>query len=93
MKVRRTRRADADIKAIYQYTVEKFGETQAELYLGGLDYTFDLLSDNPRLGKAIGSKRHRYRYREHYVFYKVEPTQVTILQIRSVRMKLPKAWR
>lgn len=93
MKVRRTRRADADIKAIYRYTVENFGEPQAELYLGGLDYSFDLLIDNPRIGKTIGAARYRYRYKEHYVFYKLTPKQITILQIRSITMELPKAWR
>lgn len=93
MKVRRTRHAEADIKDIYRYTVTNHGEIQAELYLGGLDYTFDLLSDNPSMGKAITKNRHRYRYKEHYVFYQLDPGFVTILQIRGVRMQLPKQWR
>lgn len=93
MKIRRTRQANADIKNIYKYTVEKYGALQAELYLGGLDYTFDLLTDQPRMGKTIGQNRHRYRYKEHYVFYQLNTDVITILRIRGVTMKLPKDWQ
>ena len=43
MTYRLTRQAQSDIKAIYHYTVEYFGESQAREYLDGLDYSFDLL--------------------------------------------------
>ena len=52
MKVRLTRRAKADIQVIYFYTIDNFGDEQAGVYLGGLDDTFDLLTDSserPRL--------------------------------------------
>jgi len=93
MEIRLTKRATADIKHIYKYTTKEFGDLQAELYLGGLDYTFDLLTDQPRMGKSISNSRFRYHYKEHYIFYSLEEEIITILQIRSVRMKLPKDWQ
>lgn len=92
MICRLTRRAKADIKEIYRYTVRNFGTTQAELYLGGLDYTFDLLTDSPKLGKAVRNGIRRYRYKMHYVFYRLKDDQIIIVQIRNTRQKLPPDW-
>ena len=51
MIYRLTRQAQSDIKDIYRYTVEYFGEEQAREYLDGLEYSFDLLTDNPKIGR------------------------------------------
>ncbi|MCH7624277.1 MAG: type II toxin-antitoxin system RelE/ParE family toxin [Nitrospinae bacterium] len=53
MTYRLTRQAKSDIKTIYRYTVEYFGEGQAQEYLDGLEYSFDLLTDNPN-GAVVG---------------------------------------
>ena len=72
MIYRLTRRAKADIKEIYRYTAENFGALQAALYLGGLDYAFDLLTDNPWIGIQFSAQVRRYTYKHHYVFYRVD---------------------
>ncbi len=72
MNYRLTTSARNGLRDIYQYTVKNFGQTQAELYLGGLDYTFDLLTDNPKLGQQAGENTYRYLYKGHYVFYMIE---------------------
>ena len=89
MNYRLTRRAKADIQNIYRYTAEQFGETQSELYLGGFDYIFDLLTDSPTLGKPFEENVRRYLYREHYVYFEIESEDVIILQIRNTCMNLP----
>ena len=53
MTYRLTRKAKSYIKTIYRYTVEYFGEGQAQEYLDGLEYSFDLLTDNPN-GAVVG---------------------------------------
>ncbi|QPJ61805.1 MAG: type II toxin-antitoxin system RelE/ParE family toxin [Candidatus Nitronauta litoralis] len=60
MNYRLTHQAESDIKAIYQYTVEYFGEGQAREYLEGLEYSFELLTDNPGLGRVWDGKGRRY---------------------------------
>ena len=87
MTYRLTRQAQSDIKAIYRYTVEFFGEGQAQEYLEGLDYSFDLLTDNPKIGRAIDGKRRRYVYREHFVYYRIIKEDIIITRIRNTRQK------
>jgi toxin ParE1/3/4 len=89
MNYRLTQRAKADIKEIYRYTVDNFGAVQAGLYLGGLEYTFDLLTGNPRLGLLFAGEIRRYIYKQHYVFYRLEGETIVILQIRHTKRKLP----
>ena len=57
MTYKLSRQAQSDIKATIRYTVEYFGEGQAEEYLSGLSYSFDLLTDNPKIGRAVDEKR------------------------------------
>lgn len=55
-------KAIADLEEIWDYTVETWGEEQAERYLRLIDQSFRKVADNPGLGrpcdairKAIGS--------------------------------------
>ena len=82
-----TRQAQFDIKAIYRYTVENFGEGQAQEYLDGLDYSFDLLTDNPKLGRLWDGKGRRYIYKSHLVYYRIVKNDLLITRIRNSRQK------
>ena len=73
MTYRLTRQAKSDIKAIYRYTVEYFGEGQAQEYLDGLEYSFDLLADNPNMGRLFDEKIRRYIYKSHLVYLEETP--------------------
>ncbi len=59
MDFRLTRRAEADIKSIIRYTDLNFGPAQTKEYLGGLFNSFDLLTDNPELGREWSRGRRR----------------------------------
>ncbi len=89
MNVRLTSRAKNDLRDIYRYSVENFGQTQAEKYLGGLEHMFDLLIDNPHLGKSMDEESRRYVYKGHYVIYTIEVDTVVIHSIRNTKMELP----
>lgn len=87
MTYRLTRQAQSAIKEIYRYTVEFFGEEQAREYLDGLGYSFDLLTDNPKLGRLWGGKGRRYVYKNHRVYYRLLKDAILITRIRSARQK------
>ncbi len=87
MTYRLTRQAKSDIKAIYHYTVEYFGDSQAREYLDGLEYSFDLLMDNPNMGRLFSKKIRRYIYKSHLVYYEVRKDHIVIIRIRNARQK------
>ncbi len=97
MRYELSERARSNIKEIIRYTVEFFGKQQAEEYTDGLYYSFDLLTDNPRLGKSVsndfGVDLHRYTYRSHYVVYEIRESVIWIAMIRNTRQDLPEDWR
>ena len=87
MTYRLSRQAKSDIKAIYRYTVKYFGEGQAQEYLDGLYYSFDLLLDNPELGRVWDGQKRRYIFKSHLVYYRIIKDKIVITHIRSGRQK------
>ena len=89
--------ARSNIKDIARYTIRYFDEAQADEYLDGLFYSFDLLTDNPKMGRAVHSdlsgNLRRFTYRSHYVIYEIRENIIRIATIRSVRQQLPEQWR
>jgi toxin ParE1/3/4 len=65
--------------------------TQAEAYRDGMTQCFQLLADNPRLGRKAdefspGSRRHEHAH--HIIFYDEQPDGVLITGVipeRSIR--------
>jgi len=93
MRYELSERARADIKAIIIYTLENFGRGQADEYLDGLFKSFDLLTDNPRIGMSVTGGVRRYIYRSHYVFYEIRGEVIRIATIRHTRQELPPEWK
>ncbi len=83
------RAAERDIEEIVEYTDLNFGEAQTQEYLAGLYYSFDLLTDNPKMGLSFDSARRRYIYKSHYVYYRIEEGILKILRIRHTKLKEP----
>ena len=84
MSYRLTPNAQADIEGIYRYSYENFGERQADIYYQGLEECFELLSENPRMGREFneivqGLRRHEHE--RHVVYYEIEDMDVLILRI------------
>ena len=72
-KYKFTRQADQHLSDIYLYTAERFGRAQADSYLQGFAATFDLLADNPRMGRAADHIRpglRRHEHAGHVIFYR-----------------------
>ena len=51
---RLTRRAEADLSGIADYSIETFGIEQARRYRDQLEDCFETLAQNPRLGSERG---------------------------------------
>jgi toxin ParE1/3/4 len=83
-KFRLSVRARAQLIDIYDFTEATFGAYQAEAYHAGLDSTFSLLADFPRIGQAVdelAAGYRRFRFQSHYIFYTEEAADVTIRAI------------
>ncbi len=94
-EARLSERARADLLSIYADTHAQFGAYQAEAYFAGLERTFGLLADFPRVGQDASALRlgyRRFRFQAHLVFYSEEPGGVLIRAIlhsaRSIRPDL-----
>ena len=89
MRYELSRQASRKIDEIIEYTDAHFGYAQTEEYVGGLYYSFDLLCDNPNLGRAWHRDRRCYIYRAHYVFYRLIADHILITDIRNTRQQIP----
>ncbi len=88
-------RATNDLYRVFLYGYEQFGEAQAEAYAERLHHIFQLLAENPRMGRAaaiLGKDVRRHEHGAHIVLYRPSPDGVSILRVvhnRSVvRLKL-----
>lgn len=87
--VRYSRRARADIRDIWDYTVDNWGQAQAEIYLGLIDAALDSIDDDPKLGRPLSGLRKSYRkylVGSHVVFYRLKGRSVFIVRILHQRM-------
>ncbi|MEQ1953656.1 type II toxin-antitoxin system RelE/ParE family toxin [Mesorhizobium sp. CN2-181] len=81
MRHRITARAERDLKDIYRYTVEAFGDKQAEKYLRELDAVFELLGDYPNMGRVYEGRTHQFVHGKHIILYRIGATEIVIGRI------------
>jgi len=91
-KYRLTLQAEADLLNMFLYGFESFGLAEAENYREGMVRCFELLAENPRLGRkadnfASGARRHEHA--QHVIFYDEQPDSVLIIGIIHER-SMPK---
>jgi len=82
--------AEEDLINIWLYTYEKWGEMQADTYLDQLTAGFDLLSNNPQIGKRCDYIRKEYRcfqIKNHIVYYLLNAYQIDIIRILHESME------
>jgi toxin ParE1/3/4 len=76
---------------IYKATEEKFGAYQADAYHSGLERSFGLLADFPRMGISadnLVANFRRFRFQSHYIFYTEEIGFILIRALIHVKMNL-----
>lgn len=86
-------RARKDLAAIWQYTFEQWGETQADLYLRELEIGIQILADHPDFGVLYDHVRAGYRklhLNRHMVFYRVKHNRIEVVRILHESMDVPR---
>lgn len=84
-------KAHADIKKILRYSFQQFGESQAVKYKTGLEACFQLLADNPNMGRECNEIRDgyfRHEHEKHIIFYRQRLNDILIVTIIHDRMSL-----
>jgi|SRR5262245_47897549 toxin ParE1/3/4 len=83
-----TRRAETDLFDILLFGYEQFGTRQAEAYANELEHVFQLLADNPRMGReaqAIAPGVRRHEHASHIILYEIAPEGILILAVVHAR--------
>jgi toxin ParE1/3/4 len=84
-----SRRAEADLSNIGDYTLRTLGKAQANRYIGQLEDCCQLIADNPALGRPCDEIRPGLRRMEqgkHALFYRQVPGGILISRILHQRM-------
>ena len=83
-ELRLSKRAQADLDEIADYTIGEFGVVQARKYRDGLGACFKALCDNPLLGRdahELAPGLRRIRQQAHAVFYLHTKGRILIVRI------------
>jgi toxin ParE1/3/4 len=75
--------ADADIDLIAAYTTKTWNWRQTDRYFGQLEDSFQLLTENPGIGRtceAIIPGLRRFEVGKHVVFYRLKPNGIRIVR-------------
>jgi toxin ParE1/3/4 len=65
-----SRRAERDLADIYRFTLVAFGPQQAERYLVELGSIFELLNDQPGMGRPYDAATRQFVHGSHVIFYR-----------------------
>jgi len=88
-----TNRAVTDLSDIADFTIQTFGIQQARFYRDGLNHCFEILAENPQLGRNVAELAQslkRFEYQSHVVFYIPKESHILIVRILHQRMDF---WR
>jgi len=93
MSYKLSRKAEKDFADVYRYTFHEFGELQADKYTDSLETTFQLISDNPQIGRSadeISKGLRRHEHREHIIFYRIRQSEIFIVRLLHESMDITK---
>jgi toxin ParE1/3/4 len=88
-KFRLSHLAEADLRDIGTYSLDKWGEDQTIRYIDALEACCRQLGDNPELGRACDQIRpglRRMEHGRHVVFYRIEARGILVSRILHQRM-------
>ena len=80
-----------DIKKIWRYTYNNWGEQQADIYTQALGSTIDEIPGSPEMGIDIGHIRKDYRlyhFKHHFVIYCLTSTVIDVVRVLGESMEI-----
>jgi toxin ParE1/3/4 len=87
--------ARRQIRELGVFTARRFGLYQAQAYHAGLERTFGLLADFPKMGASAGELlrgARRFRFQSHNIFFTEEDSTILIRAVfhysQNVRQEL-----
>jgi len=92
-KYRLTPSAKSDLIEIWNYTVETWGEKQAEKYLQDIEDKLNQLAANPELGRRrseISPGYYSFPIQKHTIFYLNSGHHIDIIGILHGKMDIDK---
>ena len=87
--VKFSRRARADIRGIWSYTIDYWGKGQAQVYLALIEQAVDAIVANPELGRPCDEVQRGYRkylVGSHVLFYRIKGGTILVARILHGRM-------
>ncbi len=80
---RLSRRAEADLASIYDFTLERWSKKQADKYYGELVNGIKDLASGKRKGRdaALGAGVLKLPVGSHVVFYQVDESRIDVIRI------------
>lgn len=81
MRYRLSDEAEEDLIDAFLYGIATFGVRQAERYRDALEYVFQLIADNPRLGRKVDDDDavRRFHHGRHVIIYRIESDELIIV--------------
>ena len=82
-------RAREDLKGIWRYSFNEWGEVQADKYLAEIEAGIAKLKHNPKLGRPRETLRAGYRslqVSQHIVFYVLTPSLIRVIRVLHAQM-------
>lgn len=82
-------KAREDVEAVWLYSLQTWGADQADHYIDDLMHSFQLLVDNPKLGRNSDNIRAgycRYPIMQHTIYYRKANYGIEIIRILHNRM-------
>jgi toxin ParE1/3/4 len=82
-------RAREDLKEIWRYSFNEWGEAQADKFLAEIVAGIARLKEHPEMGRSRDDLRAGYRslrINQHVVFYLVTPSVIRIVRVLHLRM-------
>lgn len=89
MKIRLTPAAQSDLSSIWDFTLDRWDNDQAERYIREIQGTIERVAAGPEQGQDRGDIRPGYRsyeVRSHTVFYVVRDDSVDVIRTLHHRM-------
>jgi toxin ParE1/3/4 len=91
-KYRLTNKAVDDLSNIWDYTFDTWSEIQADSYYRHLIGNFELLAENPGIGRKYDEFIHKLmglKVGRHIIFYQIlSPSEIEVIRILHGRMDL-----
>ena len=84
LEIHKRELAEEDLIGIWEYTLKKWGDAQADTYLDQLNEGIAVLAESPRIGRNCDHLRQGYRrvhIEHHMVYYRIAPGQIDIIRI------------